>query len=46
MYNGMPLLSYTKNEMLPFETAWMDFEGIIPSAKVRQRKTNTVWYHL
>ena len=46
MYDGIPLLSYKKNEILPFETTWMDFEGIIPSAKVRKRKTKTVWYHL
>ena len=29
---------YKKNEMLPFETTWKDFEGIIPSAKVRERQ--------
>ena len=46
MYDGIPLLSYKKNEILPFETTWMDFEGIIPSAKVRKRKTKTVWYQL
>ena len=34
-----------KNEVLPFVTTRMDLEGITVS-KVRQRKTNTVCFHL
>ena len=30
-----------KKEVLPFETTWMDLEGIIFS-EISQRKTNTV----
>ncbi|KAF0883172.1 LORF2 protein, partial [Crocuta crocuta] len=30
-----------KNEILPFATTWMDFEGIMLS-KLRQRKTNII----
>ena len=34
-----------KNEMLPFVTTWMDMEDIMLS-EIRQRKANTVYYHL
>ena len=34
-----------KNENLPFVTAWMKLEGIMLSER-RQRKTNTIWYHI
>ena len=30
IHNGI-LLSYEKNEILPFTATWMDLEGIIPS---------------
>ena len=32
-------------EILPFETAWMELEGIKLNG-IRQRKTNTTWFHL
>ena len=35
-----------KNECLPFGTIWTDLEGIMLSGTVRQRKTNTLYYHL
>ena len=34
-----------KNEMLSFVATWMNSEIIIPS-EVRQKKTNSIWYHL
>ena len=34
-----------KCEMLPFAKTWVDLEDIVLS-EVRQRKTNTVRYHL
>ena len=39
------LLSHEKDEILPFAVTWMDLEGIMLS-EIRQKKTNTVWYHL
>ena len=33
------------NEILPFETTWMDLESIMLSVR-SQRKVNTVRYHL
>ena len=33
-----------KRGILPFVTTWMDLKGITLS-EVRQRKTNTGWYH-
>ena len=34
-----------KNEMTPFGMTWMELEVIVVS-EVRQRKTNTTWYHV
>ena len=34
-----------KNEILPFETTWMDQEDIMLS-EMSQRRTNNVCYHL
>ena len=34
-----------KGKIIPFATTWMDLEIIILS-EVRQRKTNTILYHL
>ena len=34
-----------KNKILPFAAAWMDLEGVMLS-EIRQRKTNSVQYHL
>ena len=34
-----------KNEILPFATACMDWEGSMCS-EINQRKTNIVWFHL
>ena len=34
-----------KGEILPFAKTWVDLEDIVLS-EVRQRKTNTVRYHL
>ena len=44
IYNGI-LLSYKKDEILPFAATWLDPEIIILS-EVSQRKTNTIGYHL
>ena len=45
IYNGILLSHKKKNEILPFAAMWMDLEGIMLS-EIRQRKTNTVCYHL
>ena len=39
------LLNHKKNEILSFETTWMDLEGTMLS-EISQRRTNTVCYHL
>ena len=44
IYNGI-LLSYKKDEILPFAATWLDPEIIILS-EVSQRKTNIIRYHL
>ena len=39
--------SAMRMEILPFVTTWMDLEStMLSEIKVRQRKTNTVWFHL
>ena len=44
MWNGI-LLSYKKDESIPFAATWIDLENIILS-EISQRKTNAVRYHL
>ena len=39
--NGI-LLSYKKNEILPFAITWMDLEGIRLSEISQTKKSNTV----
>ena len=39
------LLGHKKDEIIPFAITWMDLHLIMLS-EVRQRKTNTIWYHL
>ena len=33
-----------KKDILPFMTTWIDLEGIM-LREIRQRKTNTIWFH-
>ena len=35
----------TKKKVLPLVTMWIDLEGIMLS-EMRQKKTNTIWYHI
>ena len=42
IHNGI-LLSHNKDEILPFATTWMDFEGIMLS-KISQKKKDK--YHI
>ena len=44
IYNGI-LLSHKKNEIMLSAATWMDLEIMILS-EARERKANTVWYHL
>ena len=46
MYKGMPLAIKKKNDILPFSTTRMNLEGIMLSEIIRERKTNTICYHL
>ena len=43
-HNGM-LFSHKKNKLMPFVATWMDLE-IVTVSEVRQRRTDTTWYHL
>ena len=43
--NGILLGHYKKRKRILFEATWIDLEIVI-LCKVRQRKTNTIWYHL
>ena len=45
LYTAAYYATMKKNEIMPFAATWMDTEIIILS-EVRQRKTNTNWYHL
>ena len=40
IYNGI-LFSHRKNAIVPFETPWMDFEGIM-LGEISRTETNTV----
>ena len=44
IHNEILLSHLKKNKTAPFAAMWRDLE-IITLSKVRQRKTNTVWYH-
>ena len=45
IYNRI-LLSHKKNGIMPFAATWMDLEMITLSEVSRQRKTDTIRYHL
>ena len=45
MVNNGILLTIKNNKILPFMTTWMGLKGNIVS-KIRQRRTNAVWFHL
>ena len=45
IYKGIPL-AIKKNEILPFSTTWINLEGIMLSEIIRERKTNTICYHV
>ena len=45
IYKGIPL-AIKKNEILPFSTTWINLEGIMLSEIIRERKTNTICYHI
>ena len=38
-------ISNEKSEILPFETRWMELEGIMLSKISQSEKTNIIWYH-
>ena len=38
-------ISLKKNEIVQFETTWMDLEGVILS-EISQRETHALWFHL
>ena len=43
MYNGIILFSHKKDEILPFVTTWVDFEGIMLSEISQMEKDK---YHM
>ena len=45
IYNGI-LLSHKKDKLMPFAATWMEIEILILSEVTRNKKTNTIWYHL
>ena len=45
MYTMEYYSAIEKNEIMPFAATWMDLE-IIMLSEVRQKETNTIWYHL
>ena len=45
IHSGIVLSYKKKNQIMPFAATWMNLEIIIVS-EVRQRKTNTIGYHM